>query len=310
MRGKDHWRLVGILPKGLRGRHDVDFDAVIPSLGHEAGRALQFKQCFWFSTYRIHHRAAERFRDGRCFVLGDAAHIHSPMGAQGMNTGLQDAYNLAWKLALVAQGRADAALLDTYAEERIPVARRLLATTDTAFRAMVSDSWIAGLWRTAIVARIIAFAMRRRSIQRFAFRVVSQTGIHYRSGSLARSIDGMAADAPQAGDRFPWLKLKLDGGDAVEDLYRKLDDRRFNLVVVGQAVPHGEFGLGDLLGVYLVTDDPQNAAELNRAHVPRPSFYLLRPDGHVGLCGGRLQAGAIERYVRERLRLRPTAAGV
>ena len=105
MRGKDHWRIVGILPPALRDRDDVTFDAVIPSLRSEAGAGLSFKACSWFSTYRIHHRRAARFRDRRCFLLGDAAHIHSPVGAQGMNTGLQDAYNLAWKLALVVKGR-------------------------------------------------------------------------------------------------------------------------------------------------------------------------------------------------------------
>ena len=88
MRGKDHWRIVGILPADLRGRDDVTFDTVIPSLRNEAGAGLDFKACTWFSTYRIHHRSASRFRDRRCFLLGDAAHIHSPVGAQGMNTGL------------------------------------------------------------------------------------------------------------------------------------------------------------------------------------------------------------------------------
>jgi 2-polyprenyl-6-methoxyphenol hydroxylase-like FAD-dependent oxidoreductase len=110
----------------------------MPSIRHEAGAELLFRQCTWFSTYRIHHRRAARFRDRRCFLLGDAAHIHSPVGAQGMNTGLQDAYNLAWKLALVVSGRAGTALLDSYEEERIPVARRLLETTDRAFSLVVS----------------------------------------------------------------------------------------------------------------------------------------------------------------------------
>ena len=97
----------------------MKFDDVVPSLRSEAGAGSRFKACTWFSTYRIHHRAPSRFRDRRCFLLGDAAHIHSPVGAQGMNTGLQDAYNLAWKLALVVKGQADAALLDSYEEERI-----------------------------------------------------------------------------------------------------------------------------------------------------------------------------------------------
>jgi len=188
MRGKDHWRLVGILPKGLRGKEDVGFEAVIPSLSQEAGGGLSFKQCLWFSTYRIHHRSAERFRDRRCFVLGDAAHIHSPVGAQGMNTGLQDAYNLGWKLGLVVQGRADAVLLDSYDAERVPVARRLLDTTDRAFRLVVSDNPLAGLFRTQILARIMAFGMRRKWVQRRAFRIVSQTGIHYRSSPLSQSL--------------------------------------------------------------------------------------------------------------------------
>src|SRR5256712_383815 len=142
----DNERIMGILPQALRNKSDVTFEDVIPSLRREAGD-LTFKACSWFSTYRIHHRSASRFRDRRCFLLGDAAHIHSPVGAQGMNTGLQDAYNLAWKLALVADGRADPALLDSYEAERVPVAERLLKTTDQAFSLIVSDRWLAGIFR-------------------------------------------------------------------------------------------------------------------------------------------------------------------
>ena len=87
----------------------------------------------WFSTYRVHHRVASHFRKGRAFLLGDAAHVHSPVGGQGMNTGIGDAVNLAWKLADVVQGRAQAGLLDSYEPERIAFARRLVATTDRAF---------------------------------------------------------------------------------------------------------------------------------------------------------------------------------
>ena len=212
MRGKDHWRIVGILPPALRDRDDVKFEAVIPSLRSEAGAGLSFKTCTWFSTYRIHHRSAARFRDRRCFLLGDAAHIHSPVGAQGMNTGLQDAYNLAWKLALVVEGRADAALLDSYEEERIPVARRLLNTTDRAFRLVVSDSWLAGLLRTKILARVAAFAMSRERIQRFAFRVVSQIGIHYRKSPLSKSLDGLPDTRAARGRSLPVAAAQVSAG--------------------------------------------------------------------------------------------------
>ncbi len=304
MRGKDHWRIVGILPRTLRDRDGVTFEDVIPSLRNEAGAGLTFKTCTWYSTYRIHHRSASRFRDRRCFLLGDAAHIHSPVGAQGMNTGLQDSYNLAWKLALVIKDQANVALLESYEEERVPVARRLLDTTDRAFRLVISDGWLAGLLRTKIIARIAAFAMRREKIQRFAFGVVSQTGIHYRKGSLSKTLEGLSESAPRGGDRFPWLRLKLRANGPVEDLFQKLDDTQFNLIVIGQpSPPEGSLDLGALFRIHAIPADPINDVELARKQIPQPSFYLVRPDGHVGLCGARLEAAAVKRYVSEHLRL-------
>ena len=304
MRGKDHWRIVGILPAALRDRDDIKFEAVIPSLRNEAGAGLSFKACTWFSTYRIHHRSASRFRDRRCFLLGDAAHVHSPVGAQGMNTGLQDAYNLAWKLALVVKDQAEAALLDSYEEERVPVARRLLNTTDRAFRLAVSDSRFAGLLRTKILARIAAFAMSNERIQRIAFRVVSQIGIRYRKSSLSESLEALPDGAPRGGDRFPWLRLKFQTNGIVEDMFLKVDDTQFNLIVFGQpSPPEGALDLGDLLRIHVIPADPVNDVELARMQIPQPSFYLVRPDGHVGLCGARLDAAAVKRYLAERVRL-------
>lgn len=219
MRGENHWRIVGILPASLSERDDLGFDDVIPSLRHEAGAALSYRACSWFSIYRIHHRAAAQFRAGRCFLLGDAAHIHSPVGAQGMNTGLQDAYNLAWKLALVLDSRADPALLDSYQAERQPVAQRLLDTTDRMFSALVSDTALAGLFRTRILARVMALAMNLERVRRLAFRTISQTGIHYREGPLSQSLSDLPIDGPRAGDRFPWLRLRFRPNRQIEDLY-------------------------------------------------------------------------------------------
>ena len=303
MRGKDHWRVVGIVPQLLRDKADLSFDDVIPSIAGEAGPDLSFSACSWFSTYRISHRAASRFRDRRCFLLGDAAHIHSPVGAQGMNTGLQDAYNLGWKLALVTAGRADSALLDSYEAERIPIAERLLNTTDRAFRLVVSDSPVAGVMRTKIVARIAARAMRREAIQKFAFRVVSQIGIHYRESALSVALEKPGHDAPHAGDRFPWLKLAFTVGASVEDIFEKLGDTRFNLLLIGQPPSDDALPLGDLLCVHAIPADGVNAAVLAAARISAPSFYLLRPDGHVGLTGGRVDVASIKRYVTERLRI-------
>jgi 2-polyprenyl-6-methoxyphenol hydroxylase-like FAD-dependent oxidoreductase len=305
MRGTDHWRIVGIVPPELRGRDDLTLDDVIPSILDEAGAGVALQDCSWFSTYRIHHRRAERFRDRQCFLLGDAAHIHSPVGAQGMNTGLQDAYNLAWKLALVVSGGAGQALLDSYEAERLPVAQRLLSTTDRMFSLVVSNTKLAGLFRTRILAKAIALAMRLERIQKLAFRTISQTGIAYPDSPLSEALPGLPHGGPRAGDRFPWLRLKLSANGPIEDLFEKLDDTRFTLIVIAQAVPPGGVpGLGDLLRTHVVASDPTNDRELTRAEIPRPAFYLLRPDGHVALAGSHLEAAAVTRYVSEHLHLR------
>jgi 2-polyprenyl-6-methoxyphenol hydroxylase-like FAD-dependent oxidoreductase len=302
MRGKDHWRIVGILPEALRGGEVKTLDAVLPSLGEEAEANLAIRSCSWFSTYRIHHRAAQNFRDRRAFLAGDAAHIHSPVGAQGMNTGLQDAYNLAWKLALVVRGRADPALLASYEAERVPVARKLLETTDRAFRLVVSDNPLAGLMRTKVLARIAAFVVNRRRMQQTAFRVVSQTGINYRKSALSRTAQPMPERAPQAGDRFPWmtLQLKPDGPD--EDLLDALDDLHFHLLVFGQGAPADLIGdLAELVRLHVVPEHAANDRQLSAKSIPKPSFYLLRPDGHVGLAGTRPGHEEVEEYLSETL---------
>jgi 2-polyprenyl-6-methoxyphenol hydroxylase-like FAD-dependent oxidoreductase len=297
MHGPDRWRVIGILPGRLRGKADVTFDDLVPSLQRESGADLSFKSCSWFSTYRIHHRCTERFRDRRCFLLGDAAHVHSPMGGQGMNTGLQDAYNLAWKLALAIFGRADSRLLDSYEAERQPVAHRLLATTDRAFRVVVSESWLAGILRTRIIANIAALAMRRQRARTFAFHTLSQIGISYRQSPISQTLDGVAENAPRAGDRFPWLHLQFRPNGSREDLFTSLDDTRFNLLVIGQPPPSREqLPFRNMLEVHAIPSGPENTSELARVSIAGPAYYLLRPDGYVGLAGTVFDQAALRRW--------------
>jgi 2-polyprenyl-6-methoxyphenol hydroxylase-like FAD-dependent oxidoreductase len=298
MRGPDRWRVIGMLPPELTNKSDLTFEELVPALQQEGGRELRFTSCLWFSTYRIHHRCTERFRDRRCFILGDAAHVHSPMGGQGMNTGLQDAYNLAWKLALVVSNQADDSLLDSYEAERMPVAHRLLATTDRAFRFVVSDSWLSGIFRTQIMPNVMALAMGRHAVRRAAFQTLSQIGISYRQSSLSQTLPGVPERAPRAGDRFPWLRLQFQTGSTSEDLFERLDDTRFNLIVVGQPAPDAaSFGLGDLLQIHAVPSTSENSKALESVSIAGPAFYLLRPDGHIGLAGTRLDAEAVKSWI-------------
>jgi 2-polyprenyl-6-methoxyphenol hydroxylase-like FAD-dependent oxidoreductase len=163
----------------------------------------------WMSNFTINRRMVDRYRVGRAFLAGDAAHVHSPFGAQGMNTGIQDAFNLAWKLALVVQGEASARLLDTYEEERLPVARRVLAQTDTNTRVLLSDNPFMRFLRERVLTldRVQAFAARRSS----------QLFINYRSSSLSRSHGGTRI-AKSTGMAIPWARASEKVG--LKDLLR------------------------------------------------------------------------------------------
>jgi 2-polyprenyl-6-methoxyphenol hydroxylase-like FAD-dependent oxidoreductase len=297
MRGVDRWRVIGILPERFSNEPDLKFEDIVDSIKEEAGAALAFKSCSWFSTYRIAHRRTERFRKGRCFLLGDAAHVHSPMGGQGMNTGLQDAYNLAWKLVLAVKGRANDALLDSYEFERIRVANRLLATTDRAFQLLVADNPMATFFRTKIVAKLAATAMKRSATRRIAFRTLSMIGIRYPESPLSHAVTPLPRKAPQPGDRFPWAHLTFNATGEPEDLFARLDDRRFNLLVIDQPVPLELTRIpGDLLAVHAVPATPANGRELRGIGITEPAYYVLRPDGHVGLAGAKLAPAAIEAW--------------
>ena len=156
----------------------------------------------WFSTYRVHHRVADRFREGRAFLLGDAAHIHSPVGGQGMNTGIGDAVNLAWKLAAVLNEAPADSLLDTYEAERIGFARRLVATTDRVFTLVTKRGALAQRVRTTVIPLLLSWLLRLPPFRRFAFRTVSQIGIEYRKSPLSAG----AAGSVRGGDRLPWVE--------------------------------------------------------------------------------------------------------
>jgi hypothetical protein len=196
-----------------------------------------------------------------------------------------------------ASATAPTALLDSYEAERRPVAQALLATTDRAFRLVVSENWLAGIFRTRIIANIAAMAMTRAWVRKRAFRALSQTAIAYRQSPLSQTLDGVGADAPRAGDRFPWVHLRFRTDGPREDLFQRLDDTRFNLLVFGQAAPASErLGFGDQLEVHAIASDPDNVKELARVSINGPAFYLLRPDGHVALAGTRFDEAAVKNW--------------
>ena len=236
----------------------------------------------WFSTYHVHHRVADRFRSGRAFLLGDAAHIHSPVGGQGMNTGIGDAINLAWKLAAVVHRKAPDALLDTYEPERIAFARRLVATTDRLFTGVTSDGPLARFVRLRLVPVVLPFAFRFRAVRRLLFRTISQTAIEYRSSALSEG----SAGTVHGGDRLPWVEAA--------DNFAPLSSIDWQAHVYGEAAPPLRAACGERKLPLHVFSWGTAAA---RRGLRRDALYLVRPDGHVGLADAEASPGALASYL-------------
>jgi hypothetical protein len=139
--------------------------------------------------------------------------------------------------------------------------------------------------------------MTRKSAQTAAFRALSQIDISYRRSPLSMTPENVNGNAPRAGDRFPWLRLRFRTDGPREDLFERLDDTRFNLLVVGQPPPSLEhLGLGELLDVHTIPSDRDNDGELARASINGPAYYLVRPDGHIGLGGALFDEAALRRW--------------
>ena len=188
--GKDLWRLQGEFP----GTAEVDVLAELHRmLPARTGLTAEFKTCDWTSSFTIHRRLADTYRRGRVFLAGDSAHVHSPFSGQGMNTGIGDAENLAWKLAMVINGRAGERLLDTYEAERRPIAKEVLRGTT----ALTSFLLGMGAWRRILRDAVILPMLNLPVAQRKLFEQTSQLAISYRRGPLGPHGDRDPEIAPR-----------------------------------------------------------------------------------------------------------------
>ena len=265
----------------------------------------------WLARFRLHHRGVNCYRAGRVFVAGDAAHIHSPAGGQGMNTGIQDAYNLAWKLALVIQGRAPDSFLDSYHEERYPVGQRLLRTTDRIFSLGVTRNPLLLSLRDSLIPRLAPRILGVRSGRAWAFRFVSQLGIKYPNspivGEELKGADRAFRRGPAAGHRAPDGPLRLAGDGRPVSLFSCLRETPHHLLLFGgrgskadgrRALATALRDLGaeheGLIASHLIVDrEPSHlGAEVptyvdgsgvvhQRYGLKDAGCYLIRPDGYV-----------------------------
>lgn len=297
MKGDRRYRIVGAFPEGFdKDQGEILYEEIERRIKEEAEIELDITRVDWFSTYKVHTRHVNRFSQGRCFVAGDAAHIHTPAGGQGMNTGIQDAYNLAWKIAGVLKGFAGENILDTYNEERLPNAERLLQTTDRMFNLAAGTDWLLNLIRTTVFPPMAKFILSFDAVKSRFFPLISQIGINYRDGSLSLHLGDGDFDV-KAGDRLPYFLI--DG----KSVYDQLRAPRFHLLSFSDGATDYQSLRKEIEAEYPALVDYRvvplypHVAELFGSD--KPFNVLLRPDNHIGFLSQEMGLDQVRAYLTE-----------
>ena len=268
---------------------------------------VRIRDPLWLSDFRINARMVDRFREKRVFVAGDAAHIHSPAGGQGIATGIQDAANLAWKLAASLRDNAPVSLLDTYDEERRPIAREVLQRTTAVSSIIFAMNPVARFVREQQLFPIL----RKRFVQRRLFAKLSQLEMNYRGRSLSAHFDA------------PFSHVRVRAGDRTPDIvFEKAGEKVSLFQLIGSGGMIALLGLGEnnheIVGaltalhirafvVFSKAAGTRSAARLVDLYgdftrlygAQGPFLYLIRPDGHVAFFQRPVEAGALAVYLKK-----------
>ncbi|WP_269538989.1 FAD-dependent monooxygenase [Cerasicoccus fimbriatus] len=279
----------------------------------------------WFSNFKIHHRIVENYRHGRVFLAGDAAHIHSPAGGQGMNTGMQDAYNLAWKLALKLQDKCD--LLDSYSPERLPVGNDVVELTDRMTKVATLQNPVGAAIRNRLMPIVASLGV----VQHKMVDSIEEVNVHYREtkwvdefmGEINTSSRAPFSHGPQPGDRAPdaivthsvsGKPMRLydifNGPHYTLLLFTHSDAKEEQMVRLKAAAQSAEDTLGDwvncayisgrkppkLLNERSVYLDARSTAHKNYGVSASQALYLIRPDGYIGFRSMPINLEALEVY--------------
>lgn len=267
---------------------------------------LDILESIWMSRFHLHHRIVKNYQKGNAFLVGDAAHIHSPVGAQGMNTGLQDATNLAWKIALTIQNKRDDSLLKTYELERMFIGKKLTRTTDKIFWLLTSPNKLLGILRPILFAaasKVISIAR----VQRRLFWLVSQLGIHYNNNSFIYEKSEKASKdflaGPRAGFRAPdaptentslFELFKLKPGNLLIFLTSAENSLMLKNKLAELPSHHSKW-----LAIHQFLASPKNKLLFKRYGVTQDSVYFIRPDGYIGFRNSPINVDDLILYLNQ-----------
>ncbi len=263
----------------------------------------------WISPFWIHSKVVENMRHGAIFLAGDAAHIHSPLGGQGMNAGLQDAYNLAWKIALVIKNKAKSTLLDSYHLERHPIVSDIVSQTETLTKMALFDP--------AFIGKLTNFGThiaRQKPLAKNIGMQLTQLSIQYQNSPIINYTTSINTQSPQQGERVPDVTI-----NASSRLFDYLHNTLHNVLLFTGTTDGNNQKLltlqtwlnehfADLVKTHLIAKNKVNNKDdifdehsaIHQAyHISKPTIYIMRPDNYIGYCSQELDSAPIEKFLRQ-----------
>ncbi len=301
------WRIDSNLPKYLEKMEKISFDDIKNDFHSWTKTDITFQNMEWFSVTHSHQKYASVMRVQNCFLAGDAAHVNTPVGSQGMNTGLQDAFNLAWKLSFVIQNKAKPEILDTYSTERLAISKGFGRYADSIFRLVTSRNILVKLFRFYVLRVLISLVfpvVERKKIYRLMFfKAISQIGIHYRKSILSyyEAEKNFSKDAPKPGNRIPYVEFIYNGRST--NSFKILSGTCFNLFVFADILPREIKAMSEKfnLHVLLIKNLHETKNLYDKFYIIESGYYLIRPDMHIALRTATLDSFHLSAYLERHL---------
>ena len=282
--GKNELRIMGIVPPDSENKENLSFVNIADEV--TAGSQLHVDEISWFTVYKVIERIASHIRQGRTFLIGGAGHTHSPAFSHGMNAGIGDAINLAWKLNCVLKGQTSSKILLTFETERIAFAEKLNRYSDHLFHFISGRSFLGGLCRSFVIPLSVKMFRNFRFFRNIFSKFFSQSSVNYRESLLSDGSTGKI----RAGDRLPWLKTDTF------DNYTSLNGLEWHIQIYGRV--HSNFNsVANFRGFRIYEFEWGVMAE--EAGFAKDAFYLVRPDGHIALCDLQQNPSVLKQYLNE-----------
>lgn len=303
-------RVDGVIPKELEGNHQITFKDIEKKFAERLQMKIKLYDPEWFSVSHSHQQNALSYQQNRCFLVGDAAHTFTPVGAQGMNTGLQDAYNLAWKLAFVIQGKAKSTLLNTYSSERKNIAKKIARSTGRIYNLVTSQNNITKTFRMHALPYLMKWILplieKQKIIRQYCFNAISQIGIHYRKSPLSQdaSLGDFPVNSPHPGDRIPYLVF-TDKEKKI-NIQEKIKVNGFTLFIFTKSSPPVEIirvaeKYKHVLSFEIIPFRTETKFLYDRFGIKNIGCYLIRPDMYIAYRSNIEDAEYFESYLQKYL---------